>query len=80
VTTTEIKPVALSIPDFCTAYSVSRSRTYQLIGAGAFVVKKLGAKTLIDKTSADRWFASLPGFTPANRITKMRAARGRAAA
>jgi hypothetical protein len=70
--------IALSIKDFCRTYGVGRSLTYQLIGAGTLEAKKLGAKTLIDHTSAERWYRSLPGFCPAPRITKMRATRAAA--
>jgi excisionase family DNA binding protein len=66
--------IALSIKDFCQNYGVGRSLTYQLIGAGTLEAKKLGAKTLIDRASADAWYSSLPSFGPARRITKMREA------
>ena len=66
---------ALSIKDFCQNFSVGRSLAYQLIGAGILEAKKVGAKTLIDRASAERWYLSLPGFSPAPRIAKMRARR-----
>jgi hypothetical protein len=69
----ETQTIALSIPTFCRTYSVGRSKTYELIGAGTLVAKKFGSKTLIDCASAERWYASLPGFTVAPRIAKMRA-------
>jgi len=65
--------VALSIKDFCQNYGVGRSVAYQLIGAGTIEAKKLGAKTLIDRASAERWYRSLPGFIAAPGIAKMRA-------
>ena len=65
--------IALSIKDFCQNYGVGRSLTYQLIGAGILEAKKQGAKTLIDRASAERWYRSLPAFSPAPRILKMRA-------
>jgi excisionase family DNA binding protein len=65
--------VALSIKDFCQTYGVGRSVAYQLIGAGTIEAKKLGAKTLIDRASAERWYRSLPGFIAAPRIARMRA-------
>ena len=74
--------IALSIRDFCQNYGVGRSTAYQLIGAGTLEAKKQGAKTLIDRASAERWYRALPGFGPAPRIVKMRktAARGGAVA
>jgi excisionase family DNA binding protein len=65
-------PTALSIKNFCQMYGIGRSLTYELIGAGTLEAKKLGAKTLIDRASAERWYCSLPGFCPASRIMKMR--------
>jgi hypothetical protein len=65
---------ALSIPAFCRVYGVGRSKTYELIGTGALGAKKLGAKTLIDRASAEAWYRGLPGFSPAPRIIKMRKA------
>jgi excisionase family DNA binding protein len=56
---------ALSIPAFCRVYGVGRSKTYELIGAGTLEAKKLGAKTLIDRASAEAWYSSLPSFRPA---------------
>ena len=67
--------IAFSIKDFCQTYGVGRSVAYQLIGAGTLQAKKVGAKTLIDRASAERWYRSLPGFSPAPRILKMRAGR-----
>src|SRR5262249_5008420 len=71
-------PIALSIKDFCRNYGVGRSLAYQLIGSGTLEAKKLGAKTLIDSASAERWYRSLPEFSPARRITKMRKTRAAA--
>jgi hypothetical protein len=66
-------PVAISIQTFCQTYSVARSFVYRLIADGALDVRKAGAKTLIDCASAERWYRSLPGYSPAPRVTKMRA-------
>jgi hypothetical protein len=70
---TENQAIALSIAAFCRAYGIGRSKTYELIGAGIIEAKKFGAKTLIDRASAQRWYRSLPGFSPAQGIVKMRA-------
>jgi hypothetical protein len=77
---TETQAIALSIPRFCRTYGIGRSKTYELIGAGTLEAKKFGAKTLIDRASAERWYGSLPGFSPAPRIVKMRRSIGAAAA
>jgi hypothetical protein len=65
-------PVAISIRTFCQTYCVARSFAYRLIADGRLEVRKAGAKTLIDRASAERWYANLPEFTPAPRIVKMR--------
>jgi hypothetical protein len=64
-------PVALTIPGFCRTYAIGRTRAYEMIGAGTITAKKFGATTLIDRASAEAWYRNLPGFTPAQRITKM---------
>ena len=66
-------PIAMSIRAFCQAYSVGRSLAYRLIADGSLVARKAGAKTLIDRASAERWYNALPGYEPAPRIVKMRA-------
>ena len=51
---------ALTIADFCSAYSIGRSRTYELIASGELVARKCGKRTLIARVDADRWLQSLP--------------------
>ena len=53
-------PIALSVAQSCRTYGVGRSTAYGLIAAGVLEAKKAGAKTLIDRASAERWYASLP--------------------
>jgi hypothetical protein len=71
---------AWSIPAFCRTFGVGRTKAYELIGAGTLEAKKFGAKTLIDRASAERWYRGLPGFSPAHRIVKMRKAISAASA
>ena len=51
---------ALTIADFCAAYSVGRSRTYEMIGARELVARKCGKRTLIARADAERWLQKLP--------------------
>jgi hypothetical protein len=51
---------ALSVNGFCATYSVGRSLFYEELKAGRIVVRKLGKKTLILKSDAERWAQSLP--------------------
>lgn len=52
--------VALTIPEFCTRYSVGRSFCYEQINAGLLKIRKAGKKTLILTVDADNWLNSLP--------------------
>jgi excisionase family DNA binding protein len=51
---------ALTVNEFCRVYAVGRTLTYRLISSGAIEARKVGAKTLIPRASAERWLASLP--------------------
>jgi hypothetical protein len=64
---------AMSVAEFCRTYGPGRSRAYDMIATGIIEAKKFGAKTLIDRASAEAWYRSLPGFSPAPRVVKMRA-------
>jgi len=60
--TTLSKPLCISVNQATARYGVGRTKLYELLGAGALKARKLGAKTLIDVDSADRFFSSLPAF------------------
>ena len=51
---------AFTIPDFCRAYGIGRTRTYAEIAAGRLLARKVGRRTLILKRDADAWLNSLP--------------------
>ena len=50
---------ARTVKDFCRAYGIGRTMTYELIGQGRLRAVKAGARTLIDEESARVWFATL---------------------
>lgn len=52
---------AYTIPDFCRAYGVGRSFTYEEIKAGRLRIVKAGRRTLIPAASARKWFTRLGG-------------------
>jgi hypothetical protein len=52
-------PMARSVQDFCRAYGIGRTATYDLINDGTLVAKKFGKRTLIMEESAQAWFHSL---------------------
>lgn len=51
---------ALSIADFCAAYSIGRTLAYEEIAAGRLRAKKAGSRTLILQRDAQAWAESLP--------------------
>lgn len=50
---------AYTIPDFCRAYGVGRSYTYEEIKAGRLRIVKAGRRTLIPAADARAWLATL---------------------
>lgn len=56
-------PLFCSIPRFCQLSGISRSVTYQLIGDGKLVARKLGKRTLIDVQAGIDYLHSLPAAT-----------------
>jgi excisionase family DNA binding protein len=63
---------AFTISGFCTWASVGRTLVYELIKDGQLKAIKLGGKTLISKSDARAWLASLPAISP--RTSKQEAA------
>ena len=50
---------AFSIPAFCVWAGISRSKTYEEIGAGRLKAVKAGKRTLIPVPEGQRWLDSL---------------------
>ena len=55
---------AFTISAFCAWANVGRTFTYQLINRGLLKAVKVGGKTLIPKSDARAWLASLPALAP----------------
>ena len=53
---------ALTVEEFCRGYRVGRTTAYEEINAGRLTARKRGARTLIERAEARRWFASLPAL------------------
>lgn len=51
---------AYTIADFCRSYGIGRTKTYAEIAAGRLLARKVGKRTLILKSDADRWLTTLP--------------------
>ncbi|MPZ36938.1 MAG: helix-turn-helix domain-containing protein [Rhizobiales bacterium] len=63
----EIAKRAYSTDAFCEAFSVGKTKLYEMLGAGAIVANKIGGKTVIPHDEAERWLKSLPSYTTAKR-------------
>ena len=63
----------MPIAEFCKTYGIGRTKTYDLINSGAVSARKCGKTTLIDRVSAERWYASLPSYSASqSRIKRTR--------
>ena len=58
---------ALTVEAFCEKYNVGRTSFYEEVAAGRLQARKRGARTLISRDEARRWFNGLPtlGAKPA---------------
>jgi excisionase family DNA binding protein len=54
---------AMTIDQFCRAYSVGKTKAYSEIRAGKLKIRKLGSKTLVARADADAWLNSLPAVS-----------------
>ena len=55
---------AFTINNFCEHYGIGRTLTYELLAEGKITAKKVGSRTLIERSVAERWFASQPDYHP----------------
>lgn len=51
--------MALTVSEFCSAYSVGRSTFYQLVKSDRIRPLKVGKRTVIAVSEAERWLDSL---------------------
>ena len=51
---------AMSVSEFAERYGISRSKTYEEIGAGRLRALKVGKRTLITEDDAEIWLRRLP--------------------
>jgi excisionase family DNA binding protein len=51
---------AMSIKQFREEYGVGHTKFYELLKAGELAARKMGRKTLIERSEAERWLRSLP--------------------
>jgi hypothetical protein len=60
---------AFTLDEFCARYGLSRSGAYREINAERLAAKKRGARTMIDRAEANRWFEGLPRFESRTEAT-----------
>jgi excisionase family DNA binding protein len=54
------RKLAYSIGEFCSLVGLSRSKVYQLLAAGELSAVKVGKRTLIRSTEAERFIDARP--------------------
>lgn len=63
--TDDVAPIgALTISSFCRTYNIGRTFVYDEIAKGRLEARKAGSRTIILKSEAERWVASLPTLRP----------------
>jgi len=55
----DVQRVALSIPEFCAAVGIGRSRAYEEIKEGRLRILKCGRRTLIARDAVTEWLSRL---------------------
>ncbi|MBV1687439.1 helix-turn-helix domain-containing protein [Novosphingobium sp. G106] len=57
---TSIEPLADTVEVAATRLSICRAELYKQIAAGRLVARKVGRRTLIERTEQARWLSALP--------------------
>ncbi len=65
MSTSDTQTGALSPDDFIRDYSIGRTKLYEELAAGRLKARKFGRRTLILRSDAERWAASLPELAAA---------------
>jgi len=59
--TDDVAPIgALTISSFCRVYNIGRTFVYSELSKRRLEARKAGSRTIILKSEAERWAASLP--------------------
>ena len=59
MTQTELRPLLLTVPEFCALVRLSRSKAYELFGAGTVRVVRVGSAVRVPYHEAERFARSL---------------------
>ena len=54
----------LTVQEFCSRFGCGRTRAFELLAEGKITARRFGARTLIERQSAEAWAASLPKWSP----------------
>ncbi len=63
-----MEPVLLTIPQFLSKYSISRTAFYREINEKRLSIIKRGKRSLVDATVATKWVEELKAATAKNKI------------
>lgn len=58
--TPQVEPLADSVLVAAARLNICRAQLYREIGAGRLVARKLGRRTLIERTQQQLWLSALP--------------------
>ena len=61
-----VQTTHINVASACARYSIGKTLLYRLLRDGHIRAVKLGARTLVDVASIDRYFATLPEILPKN--------------
>lgn len=59
--------VVYPLPEFLTAFGVSRRKVYEALNSGQLKARKNGKRTMIIAADALAWLDSLPAYEPRDR-------------
>ena len=59
---------ALSIDQCCEYINVRRTKLYAEVKSGRLELRKIGSKSVVFRSEAERWLRSLPTVTPIKRL------------
>lgn len=58
--TNTIEPLADSVSDTAARLGICRAKCYTEISSGRLIARKVGRRTIIERTEQARWLAALP--------------------
>jgi len=58
--TNSIEPLADAVADAAARLGICRAKLYMEIAAGRLIARKVGRRTIIERTAQEAWLAALP--------------------